>query len=460
MQSDYSVRQRIINQLSPGRYKICATAGAGKTTLCCTFIEKNLETDSTIVYISHTNNAVEEAKTRLPQNKGLFVLTFSKFCLDLLKMGHFNVPKNPTEVVTRAKKVNLCILDRCSSIEMQYQVVLETLKTLLLLPHTNKSVLHSFFRTPFSSKHSTTFDFHTVFLYYLLHQKTMTVSANVFIIDEVQDIDLFNISLIEEMSFQRVLFVGDPRQSIYLQSGVNFFLHEVSKKYTELNICNTFRFSQNVCNLIYRDQVLSKATHETQIMFGQYQQPHVHLVVTNKQVVDTVLSLKHENVTLTLTQRRLEILQSKYNQWLQFNEKLKKFLQKKHPSNRSNKSNKSNNIWNTDLREEYAFFIQTRYQKNIYEYTSLIWQHVPHLSNICKIVSSYSGEEGVCVDTVYAFKGKTANVVYVSPYCHFSMIRHVDNDYLKHCLYYVALTRAKTVLVLPKEWEKSFDRPF
>jgi hypothetical protein len=517
---DSDVRDAI-TCIRSGKYKVESPAGSGKTSVCLKFLDSQRlhNSDNEVVYLSYTKSSVEDATSRVLKTYGVLnpnhlILTFNKFCLDVLKNNNICLP-NQAELITWA--VNSNFIAYGGSAHRQYKDIVQ--KCYLLMTSeaskpprlkasgeikvsgefssdcsyleeyeeeyknetppaeyleelgiseeeyfgvsekkTKKEIPEDF--EPFMSKcwtsrHSTTFDFHIAMLYYhVKFSKKISLKGYALIVDECQDIDPFKLALVQILDFEIKLMVGDPRQAIYSHDGtVNFFKDPYANEFTEMKLSTTFRFSQNVCDLIYGEGVVhSASSNQTEIVYYKAltEIPLIGSVLlesTNNNIAKLCLTLP----SVALTRARVTQLKQQYRLWCLFNEQLIRHYQRMGRYGVDHR--------NHFIRSEYAKILKRR-NEFMHVYASMNWQNVPVIlekikNGGIKVVAEVSqANDYLLIDTIHSFKGREADVIIVSPNAHPDLLTHLDEADARDCLHHVAVTRACKVLCIPSIWNQ------
>lgn len=455
--ADQAIRDVVTCIEENGRYLVEALAGSGKTSICIDFIRLNgLATpEKSITYISYTNAAVKEAAGRIKAvshlNPNHKICTFNKFVLDVLKFNNILLP-DIADCVARAENTGIMTFDHRLSTYAKYEKLMESMPKAF---ETKPSSLDRFFEKPFQNEHSTTFDFHLVMLYYLILSKRIVVSGYALIVDECQDMTPFKIKLIGVLKYDILIMVGDPKQAIYSHDGcVNFFKLPVAKEFTHLKLTTTFRFSQEACDMIYApNTVKSCAFDKTTVTFtDDIPQSGVLLVPTNNAIAHYVLSFPN----VAITTKRINILNSRFKKWERFNRDLLTWYNNKH--------GRYCKIEDISARTAYAQYLEQIGDQS-FVYASMNWKYVPQIMlkvrlGIVKAVACRSHARGnLLIETIHAFKGSESDVIILTDDT-LPHNLHMKTAYDRHCLYYVALTRARKHLILPTAWKTQFLTPF
>jgi len=511
---DLDVRDAITCVRS-GKYKVESPAGSGKTSVCLKFLDSQRlhNCDNEIVYLSYTKSSVEDATSRMLQIYGVLnpnhtILTFNKFCLDVLKNHDICLPSQ-AELITwalhskfiayggSARRQYNDIVQKCFRLMTSNPPRLKASGELKVSGEfsSNCSYLEEYeeyedcgpppaeyleelgiseeeyFKDskkedskisedfePFMSKcwtsrHSTTFDFHIAMLYYhVKFSKKVSLKGYALIVDECQDIDPFKLALVQILDFEIKLMVGDPRQAIYSHNGtVNFFKDPYANEFTAMKLSTTFRFSQNVCDLIYGEGVIhSASSNQTEIVYYTFPLTFgkgcVLLESTNNNIAKLCLTLRN----VALTRARVTQLKQQYRLWCLFNEQLIRHYQRMGRYGVDHR--------NHFIRSEYAKILKRR-NEFMHVYASMNWQNVPVIlekikNGGIKVVAEVSqAKHYLLVDTIHSFKGREADIIIVSSNAHPDLLTHLDEEDARDCLHHVAVTRACKVLCLPSSWK-------
>lgn len=454
---DQAIRDVITCIDKPGRYLVEALAGSGKTSLCIDFMRLNglANGEKSITYISYTNAAVKEATERIKAvshlNPNHKICTFNKFVLDVLKFNNILLP-DMADCVARAENTEFMTFDHRLSTYGKYEKLMESMPKAF---ETKSSLLHRFFEEPFQNEHSTTFDFHLVMLYYLILSKRIVVSGYALIVDECQDMTPFKIKLIAVLKYDILMMVGDPKQAIYSHDGcVNFFKLPVAKEFTHLKLSTTFRFCQTVCDMIYTPNTVKSCAYDTTSITFTDDIPHsgVLLVPTNNSIARYVLSFPN----VAITTKRINILNSRFRKWQQFNRDLMTWYIKKH--------GRYCRIEDTSARKAYAQYLEQIGDQS-FVYASMNWKNVPQimlqvrLGTVKAVGCRSQARDKLLIETIHAFKGSEADTIILTDDS-LPPNLHMKTAYDRHCLYYVALTRVRRHLILPTAWKNEFLTPF
>ena len=444
---DQNVRDAIVMLDAPGSYTVQAEAGGGKTTLCMDVFEMNA--DKTVVYLSFTKASVYDA-TEKYRSRGIVsehahtIKTFNSYCLAVLRQLGYTVP-SVNEVVTFAKDLNLIYTH--GTMKSQYNQLIAYFKDLFMEKKELPAPAQRFVDqcTDFNGKmtgkwDSYAFEMQFVLVYICLcyRQDVIRPLGDVLIVDEVQDLDPFHLEILKLLPFDIKLFVGDSKQAIYAYDGrVNLFRTPFYKEMAynfELN--TTFRFGQEVCDLLYDDVHSASGNATTYEAFDEnnwcVDQPRtVILVNSNNKLVETTLSLIAQGNRVAIKRNRVGILKSHFRERERF---LKRYEKQ------------------TDKYSQYAYGMKLKKDNHyLHVYASRAWDGIPKLLRELEDRSSnvsYYKNGDVLIETVHGFKGLEADNVYVTGSCSPFHTSTQGSWYDKNCLYNVALSRATKTLYL------------
>jgi superfamily I DNA/RNA helicase len=455
---DQNIRDAVICIEKPGNYSVEAQAGGGKTQLSMDFMEMN--DDKKITYITFTRAGCQDARKR-QNGSNHEVKTFNSFCLSVLRAHNINVPSKE-ETVSYATSCG--IVEPFGNVFSRFNAFTEEFKDALLRwDKYDKSRFFKYFKYMEKNKQATNnaFNMHLILLFYHLKiVKDISTLGYALIIDEAQDLDPFHLEIIKMLPFQIRIFVGDPKQAIYgFEGRVNLFKHAFYNEMVfNFILSTTFRFSQNVCDMIYgRNVIFSSSKNETDIKYWSLLRKlptsdTVYLVPTNNKIVTAVDDYLLSGGKAYITEDRCKCLRSHYQNWKRFETKFKRWMVNKN--------------FEDIYKLKQQFSLELKRAKNyLWIYSSNGWSKIDNFlmhveSKRDNRISIFKGvKDRIVFDTIHAYKGREEVNVIIPKDCLPQYILHCKTEFEKHCLYNVALTRATGCLWLNDEM-KDFQRPF